>query len=100
MRMKGVVIFHPFIAEFPHLFEVSEEISIQNIFAVSAIQSLHITILHRFAGLDKLKLYLLLVAKCFQGVADKFGTVIYADRLRFTFLPDDSLQYSDHAFGG
>ncbi len=57
-----VVFFYPFFGEGSDFADISEQVGIQNGFAVHAVESFDITVLHSPAGLNKLNLDFMFLA--------------------------------------
>ena len=68
MRPFMVVQLYPVIRDLPYLIEIAEQIKIQHIFSIGSIESFNKTILKRFARLDKVDVYLMLLCpRCQLG---------------------------------
>jgi len=50
-----IVIFQPFLGDFPELIKIFKDVSVQYILTESAIESLDISILHGSSGLNILR---------------------------------------------
>ena len=62
MGSSFVVFFDPFFGEGSYFADISEQVGVQNGFAVHAVESFDITVLHRPAGLNKLNLDFMFLA--------------------------------------
>ncbi len=54
MGSSFVVFFDPFFGEGSDFADIGEQVGVQNGFAVHAVESFDVTVLHRSAGLNKL----------------------------------------------
>src|SRR5687767_12898409 len=79
MRTDGIVVFQPTLCDVANLLEIIKQISIQNIFAIGAVEALNVGILCRFAGLDMQEFNLFFLCPALQSLRDQLRTVIHAN---------------------
>jgi len=84
MQVIKVVVFSPFITDLLELTDIIKAISIQNILSKEAVETLYISILHRFAKLCIPDFYKVPFATSHKCVGDKLWAIITSDVLRCT----------------
>ena len=95
MRSSQVIFFHPFGCQLPHLFQVKEEVCVEDRFPINAIKAFNVAVLHWLSWLDILDFNLSVVAPLVEYGSGKFGAVIHPQGSRHPSESDNFLQKPD-----
>ena len=91
MGSSFVVFFDPFFGEGSNLADIGEQVGVKDGFAVHAVESFDITVLHRPAGLNKLNLDFMFLAPPLKLFGSEFRAVIGSDNSRLASPCDNTL---------
>ena len=95
MGSMVIVIFQPFLGDFPELIKIFKDVGVQYILAESAIETLDIGILHGATGLNILNENVALSAPIHKDRTSEFRTVIYPNFHRNPVFPNSPFEHSD-----
>ena len=95
MGSMVIVIFQPFLGDFPELIKIFKDVGVQYILTESAIESLDIGILHGATGLNILNQNVSLSAPIHKDRTSEFRTVIYPNFHRNPVFPNSPFKHSD-----
>lgn len=76
MRTLLVVGPNPVLGDMPDVVQVLEDVEVQDLFAVGAVEALDQRVLHGFAGLDELQVDLVVLRPLGQGQGDELRAVV------------------------
>ena len=95
MGSMVIVIFQPFLGDFPELIKIFKDVGVQYILTESAIESLDIGILHGSSGLNILNENVALSAPIHKDRTSEFRTVVYSNFHRNPVFPNSPFEHSD-----
>ena len=91
MGFSFVVFFDPFLGEGSDFADIGEQVGVQNGFAVHAVESFDVTVLHGPTGLNKLNLNFMFLTPPLKLFGSEFRAVVRSDNLG---LPRQSITLS------
>ena len=100
MGSSFVVFFDPFFGEGSNLADIGEQVGVKDGFAVHAVESFDVTVLHRPTGLNKLNLNFMFLAPPLKFFGSEFRAVVCSDNSRLASPRDNALQGPYYAFVG
>ncbi len=76
IRTNHIVLVFPPADYLSCLLEIVEPVQAKTLIQEPPIEDLNETVLQEFSGIDKQKLYLLLIGPCIESVTGKFGAIV------------------------